>query len=276
MTIGKETGHRADAGGTVAILALSLLALFGSVAAYSQGDPDRGGGARGASGGHGPAGPHGTPSGRGPAAAGPRATPAAHPSPGGLGHGQIFDDQYHHGYYYPSRGTAVRTLPPGYRPFYFHGRHYYFFGGIWYEPGPLGFVVISPPIGLFLTVLPPYYTTLWFNGVPYYYADDTYYQWDPDMSGYVVVPAPPGSSEPGSPPPAASQPAGNLFIYPKNGQNAAQQAADRYECDLWARNQVGSGPTQGSGAPPDQIASKTLQYNRAMTACLEARGYSVD
>ncbi len=169
----------------------------------------------------------------------------------------------------------MRTLPQGYRPFDYHGRHYYFYGGVWYTLGPLGFEVISPPVGLFLTVLPPYYTTLWFDGVPYYYADDTYYQWDSDMNGYVVV-SPPADAQPGSAPANVNQPSEDLFIYPENGQSAEQQAADRYECRMWAQGQTGFDPTHPPALPADQLADKTVQYDRAMSACLKARGYSVD
>jgi hypothetical protein len=185
----------------------------------------------------------------------------------------VFDDRFHHGSFYPPRGATIRTLPEGYRPFFFHGRRYYFSGGAWYEPGPYGFVVISPPLGLFLTVLPPYYTTVWFDGMPYYYADDTYYEWDADMDGYVVVTPP--ASTPGPPPPTASQSAEQLFIYPQQGQSVEQQAADRYECHLWAKNQTGYDPTQAAGAASDQGPGQAALYRRAVTACLQGRGYSV-
>jgi hypothetical protein len=228
-----------------ALCAVLILGLLGSAAGYAQSDPAHGGGARGAV--------------------------------GGAAHGQVFDNRYNHGYYYPQRGAAVATLPSGYRPYYFHGHPYYFYGGVWYAPGPFGFVVVSAPVGLFLSVLPPYYTTVWFDGIPYYYADDTYYQWQPDMNGYAVVAPPPNAEQPGTAPqaPTTGTPADNLYMYPKNGQDASQQAADRYECRAWAVSQTGFDPTRTSGLTPDQIASKSSQFGRAMSACLEARGYSV-
>jgi hypothetical protein len=51
-------------------------------------------------------------------------------------------------------------------------------------------------------------------------------------------------------------------MYPKNGQTDAQQATDRAECQQWAGSQTG-----GAGRPDE--------FRRAMTACAEARGYSV-
>jgi hypothetical protein len=189
------------------------------------------------------------------------------------GHGQILDGRYNHGRYYPAFGSVVHDLPGGYHPYYFRGSPFYFAGGIWYAPGPAGFLVVRPPIGLTIAVLPPYYSTVWFGGVPYYYADDVYYTWDPTLNAYQVVAPPPNADQP-SPPPVA--PSEDLMIYPKNGQTQEQQAADRYECHNWAKGQTGFDPTQpDGGVPPDQNASARANYNRAMSACLQARGYQV-
>jgi hypothetical protein len=191
---------------------------------------------------------------------------------GGAPRGQVLDNRYNHGYYYPRAGTVVRTLPGGYRPYYYHGSPFYFSGGIWYAPGPYGFIVARPPVGLFINVLPPFYTTVWLGGVPYYYADNVYYQWQPDANGYAVVDPPAGADQPGSPAP----PSDDFFIYPKNGQTQEQQAADQYECHNWSKTQTGFDPTQqGGGVAPGDTGSRREQYQRAMTACLEARGYSV-
>jgi hypothetical protein len=63
-------------------------------------------------------------------------------------HGQVFDNRYNHGHYYPTRGAIVHELPAGYHPYFFHGEHYYFAGGVWYHPGPAGFEIVGPPVGL--------------------------------------------------------------------------------------------------------------------------------
>ena len=55
-----------------------------------------------------------------------------------------------------------------------------------------------------------------------------------------------------------------IFMYPKNGQSAEQQSTDRRECQQWAAQQAG---TDGSVAP---------DYQRAMMACIEGRGYSAN
>lgn len=191
----------------------------------------------------------------------------------------FFDNRYGHARYYPRRGAVVRVLPGGYRSFYFHDRPYFFVDGAWYISGPAGFVVAAPPPGLVVSVLPPFYTTVWIGGAPYYYADDVYYQWDPGAGAYRVVAPPTGADQPGQPveTPPAQGAEGQLYIYPKNGQTQAQQDQDRYECHSWATNQTGFDPTQpGGGVAPDQNDTKRAEYRRAMTACLEARDYSVD
>jgi hypothetical protein len=187
---------------------------------------------------------------------------------------EILDDRYHHGHYYVPRGVVVRELPAGYHPYLFHGSRFYFSGGVWYAPGPQGFVVVRPPVGLLVTTLPPFYTTVWIAGTPYYYANDVYYRWASEMNGYEVVDPPAGADQAAEAAPQMA--ADDFFLYPKNGQTAEQQSADRYECHSWARTQTGFDPTQaGGGVPPMDSTAKREQYRRAMTACLEARGYSV-
>jgi hypothetical protein len=187
--------------------------------------------------------------------------------------GYKLDHRYHHDRYYPPRGRVVKGLPHGYRAVPYHGQHYYYYGGVWYRPHGTRFVVIRPPVGLFVSVLPPFYTTIWVAGagLPYYYADGVYYVWRPAERGYVVTQAPPESAVTSLP--TTSE---ELFIYPKSGQSEQQQATDRYECHRWAVGQTGFDPTQPlADASGMIIAEKRAAYQRAMTACLEARGYSV-
>ena len=190
------------------------------------------------------------------------------------GRGQVLDSRYNHGRYYPPVGTVRPALPEGYRPYYRGGSRYYFSGGIWYAPRGPGFVVIAPPVGLAIGVLPPYYSTVWFGGVPYYYADNVYYTAQPDQGGYAVV-DPPDNADAPSPPPAGA-PQDDLMIYPKNGQTKEQQAADQFECHNWAKGQTGFDPTQPGGGVPGNADTARNNYNRAMSACLQGRGYQVN
>jgi hypothetical protein len=191
------------------------------------------------------------------------------------GRGGVTDNRYNHGYYHPPRGAWVRTLPPGYRPYYHRGRPYYFHDGVWFEPRAGGFFIVRPPVGLQVSVPPPYFTPVWIGGVPYYYADDTYYRWIPSMNAYQVVDRPAGADAP-EPPPLTDTTAGTSFVYPRNGQSPEQQATDRYECHAWSRGETGFDPTQAGGnVMPNENTSRRSEYQRAMDACLEGRGYSV-
>jgi hypothetical protein len=205
------------------------------------------------------------------------------------GPGQVLDARYNHGRYYAPVGTVARALPPDYRPYYHRGAPYYFSGGVWYAPRGPGFVVVAPPVGLVISVLPPYYSTVWVGGVPYYYADNVYYTAQPDQNGYAVV-SPPGDAGAAPPdggdagqyaaPPDTAPPDTapmDMIIYPKNGQSKDQQAADQYECNNWARSQTGFDPTQpGGGVAAGDADRAHSNYDRAMSACLQGRGYQVN
>jgi len=67
-----------------------------------------------------------------------------------------------------------------------------------------------------------------------------------------------------------------MFIYPRQGQSEQVQADDRYACHLWAVDQTGFDPTQPPGSSPEsQKTDKRADYQRAMSACLDGRGYTV-
>jgi uncharacterized protein DUF6515 len=245
--------------GKIALLSLSML-LFGAltmqaVAADEHGQPE-----------------HPQSKGPGPGPAN-RPAPVYGHAPAYDAHGQALDARYNHGRYYPPVGTVRPALPPEYRPYYHRGAPYYFSGGIWYAPRGPGFVVVTPPVGLVIGTLPPYYSTVWIGGVPYYYADNVYYSWQPDQNGYTVIDPPDNADAPTAPPNSAQM---DLIIYPKNGQSKEQQAADQYECHNWAKGQTGFDPTQPGGGAPGNSDVNRSNYNRAMSACLQARGYQVN
>jgi len=211
------------------------------------------------------------PESRPPAAARPAGRPAFD------GRGQVLDQRYNHGRYYPPIGTVRPSLEGNYRPYYRGRDRYYFNGGIWYAPRGPGFVVVRPPPGLVITVLPPYYSTVWLGGNPYYYADNVYYTWQPDQNGYAVVDPPDNADQPSAPPDSPGNTQDDLMIYPKDGQSKEQQAADQFECHSWAKNQTGFDPTQAGGGVQSGDADRVRSnYNRAMSACLQGRGYQVN
>ena len=69
---------------------------------------------------------------------------------------------------------------------------------------------------------------------------------------------------------ASKQGSSELFVYPKEGQSDEQRDRDRYECYVWATQQTGFDPTAESPS-----IDKAGDYRRAMSACLEGRGYTV-
>ena len=126
-----------------------------------------------------------------------------------------YDTQYNHNHYYTTRGVEVAAVPG--RPYVVAhgGAHYYYSGGVWYAPRGPTFVVVGPPVGVFVPVLPPFYTTVWFGGVPYYYANDAYYAYsgpqgyevvDPPGDAGNAIAGPQGPEYPGAPPPSANGP----------------------------------------------------------------------
>jgi hypothetical protein len=185
--------------------------------------------------------------------------------------GYQLDQRYNHGRYYPSVGSRYKSLPSDRRNVHYQGLDYFFYGGAWYRGTGAEYLVVKPPVGLSVGFLPSHYTTIWIGSVPYYYADGTYYTWSAKRKLYVVSEVPSQSEVVEQ----ATVP-GRLFIYPKQEQSEQQQATDRYECYSWARDESGFDPTLASGGVSEaDNAELRAQYNRAMKACLEARGYSV-
>ena len=112
-------------------------------------------------------------------------------------------------------------------------------------------------------VLAPYYYA------PYYYSP--YYYAPPPV---VIREQPPAYFQPA---PSVTPPSTErIFIYPRQGQSEELQAKDRYECHRWAVNQTHYDPTQPtSGMPEAQMNQMRADYQRAMGACLDGRGYTM-
>jgi hypothetical protein len=168
-----------------------------------------------------------------------------------------FDARFHHDHYYPTRGFVTVGLPLGSIGMGFGGVSFFFHAGVWYRPMGASFVVVDPPIGISIPVLPPGSTTVWIGPQPYYYANGVYYTASPGV-GYTVV-APPPLPEPAASVQPTAPPA--PIFYPRNGQSPMQTEADRQACNQWAT-------TQPQSAEPSVFV-------RAVTACMEGRGYTV-
>jgi hypothetical protein len=138
--------------------------------------------------------------------------------------------------------------------------------------------------------LPFFLSRAWADPGPYYYPSTTVYVQNPPV--YVVGNAQPGYApaySTSTPPQAngvielgpisAAQPRianaaqaqaiQTWFVYPSKGQSPEQQATDRNQCGSWAVSQSGVNLNSSS----TQISSP--DYARALSACLEGRGYAV-
>lgn len=181
------------------------------------------------------------------------------------------DKRYEHNRYYPPPQYRVEALPGRRHTIHYHDRDYFYISGVWYISSGPAYVVVRPPLGVIVPILPPFYTTIWLGGIPYYYANDVYYVWRSDLNGYEVA-SPPVKEDEASLPYVADE----LYAYPKEGQSEQQQADDKYACHRWGVEQTSYDPTR----PPTNLTVKELNkkredYNRAMKACLEGKGYSV-
>ena len=163
----------------------------------------------------------------------------------------------------------LSKLPPNHRIVHVRDRDYYYHGGKFYRPSGGVYVVVNAPIGARVKSLPSGYITFGIGSRRYYRVNATYYLWDGPTREYVVVEKPANADE------AIDQntevtSSANIFVYPRQGQSEAQRDQDRYECHRWAKDQTGFDPSL-----PEQDATLSSDYNRAISACLEGRGYTV-
>jgi hypothetical protein len=147
---------------------------------------------------------------------------------------------------------------------------------VWYAPRGPGFVVIQPPIGLVINVLPPYYSTVWFGGNPYYYADNVYYTWRRTKTATRWSTRRITRMQPTAAP--DSPPVAERFDY------LSQERSDEGSAGGGSIRmlQLGEGP---DGLRSHSAGRRNVQsgdadharnnYNRAMSACLQGRGYQV-
>lgn len=165
-------------------------------------------------------------------------------------------------------GVHVRELPPGHITVHVGKSSYRYNRGIFYRPERRGYIVVRAPIGARVRSLPAGYISFYIGVNRYFYVNSAYYLWDPPAREYIVVNAPDGAED------AVRREAADivqeLFVYPAHGQSDEQTRQDRYECYVWASEQSGFDPS-AAGENPDGRSG----YNRAFTACLEGRGYTV-
>jgi len=87
----------------------------------------------------------------------------------------------------PRRNTVVTVVPSGYKTVNYGGYAYRYNRGVFYRPYNNSFMVVAPPIGIFIDVMPIGYRRILVNDAPYYYYNGSYYQYR-DSRYYVVSP----------------------------------------------------------------------------------------
>lgn len=170
----------------------------------------------------------------------------------------------------PRRGEHVRALPREAVPVVVARSRYYYGGGAFYRPRSGGYVVVGAPLGARVRSLPYGYVSFTLASGLYFFGAGNYYLWDPGYREYVVVERPRGAEQAVQQAEASAETSTQVYAYPKQGQSEQQADRDRYDCHLWAVEQSGFDPAEpadGTDLIPD--------YRRAITACLEGRGYSV-
>lgn len=126
------------------------------------------------------------------------------------GHGHWHGHGHH--YWGPriALGFTAPVLPFGFVSLSVGGNPYFYQGGYFYRPAPVGYVVVQAPLGASVVSLPGSAVRVAIGGAIYYQYADTYYQWQPAARAYVVVPPPAGApvaAAPAVPAPAPVPPA---------------------------------------------------------------------
>jgi len=170
-------------------------------------------------------------------------------------------------YHYHPIGYHVRVLPQSYVRIVVSGFPYFYYGGVFYRSFDGGYVVVSAPLGAVVHTLPVGFIAFSLGVSTFYYVNNTYYVWDEPREAYLVVEKPDGADKA-----IADATTGRLFVYPKEGQSEEQQAKDRYECHRWAVTESAVDPTLEEETYSQE---QKRDYQRAMGACLEGRGYTV-
>ncbi|MFT3912030.1 MAG: DUF6515 family protein [Ferruginibacter sp.] len=93
--------------------------------------------------------------------------------------------------YIPARRTVITSFPFAYQTINYGGCGYRFYDGTFYRPYNSAFIVVTPPIGIFINTLPFGYRRIYVRDVPYYYYNGTYY--DEYEDNYRVVAPPVGA-----------------------------------------------------------------------------------
>ena len=162
-------------------------------------------------------------------------------------------------------GMRLLSLPVRHTRVVIGPRVYYYSDGVYLEKVGSGYVVVRSPIGARVRVLPYGFRSVYIGPRRYFYVNATYYVFVPDTKEYVVVESPPGADA------ATDELTADPIVYPAQDQSQEQIDLDRQECHQWSLEQSGFDPTATQAASGEQ----NNRYNRALSACLTGRGYTV-
>ena len=87
-----------------------------------------------------------------------------------------------------SHGHTVRKLPRGYKRAWYKKTPYFYSRGVFYRPGPSGYIVVKAPIGAIVVSLPVGNQRIWVDGSSYYVYGGIFYKRVP--KGFVVAQTP--------------------------------------------------------------------------------------
>lgn len=167
---------------------------------------------------------------------------------------------------FQSRAHQAKILPAGHLRLSVGGSPFFYHGGVFYRSQGSAYIVVTAPIGARVRSLPTGFVSFSIGTRRYYHLNATYYFYEPETQEYVVVAKPEGASEAL----ATVEHSAQLFVYPNEDQSEEQTRRDRYECYVWASEQSGFDPAQ-----PEQPTEFQSDYDRALSACLAGRGYTV-
>lgn len=174
-----------------------------------------------------------------------------------------------------------------YYPIQVRGSSYYYRDGRYYNNHSGRYTSVSAPLGARVSFLPSsaisiaYGSNRYFRvGLTWYLGRNNYYEVIERppvvverqiiVEQQVQVQAPTQAEYQRDYEPSYAEQQPNLVIYPASGQSENLQDKDNYECYRWSKNESNYDPTE----PYQDLDNRDI-YIRAMTACMESKGYTV-
>ena len=96
----------------------------------------------------------------------------------------VYDHIYH------CEPYRVYVLPNRARPLFYNGRTIYFARGMFYRPMRRGFMIMEPPIGLYMDFLPRRAEEIWVYNRRFYEFNGVWYKEARHRPGFIVVEGP--------------------------------------------------------------------------------------